>query len=619
MRKFINHGRLLMDIRLKYWVPIVVPCVGLALSLLFLWSTSNGSFEEKHQLKIVQQESKLFRVAAEEFSEKMATQLMQTLEAEMASPTPTETFEKSSYQAIALLLSAEGENSVLDWHRTNEVGINKTFFETIANKIQAEKLAPDQIIWKRIEGLDRKPHLLLGVQLRVKTNDSERVRLAIGILPMDAMMSLMSPYQGEAAEVFIVDSSGFSLSTSDTRYLGTQMDIHPIVSALKKQDKIDDIFRTRSLSNQATVGGFQRTKNSNMYVVLNRPIESEAGTQWSLVLSSILAIFGFLILGVGINYFFFRSRARESANEMDEHLMTTAVSEGLSKMERARLEKNVLDRTLRAMSGGLRSSIYSLIGKCHILMPKLNEPSLIDDVKFMESELRVVRNLIEEMGPGTHTASNKPLPILDLSEAVRHAIVASSGMIQTRGIQFRESLMPEVMIRVPREDLEHAVTTLLQFCINIFDGQKDGILEIKTLVIGSTIRLEILVPGVDMQNRIKSNPEYILSRLMLLGFGGQVSVVTNAHNEVLRIDMPRAQSIEPRLMIPEKPDPRLEEIDEDADVDGDTGEIDELEISSTREIEPEEVDPEITGPIKIDKIENTMEVKVRRPKVRLDL
>lgn len=639
----------------KYF--FLVWATGLGVMAVFAISTGHQDWkaERESALNRVGQLSTSLRLSLENLTEKTANELTRIIEVEIVSSGMTHWLSESSFRSIAMVGRDSRGQWAVDWAKSKTPGSMQSQYQKWLPKLPMERIKGETLSWSRVELDNRRPMLLLGVQLKVKAKQGESYKVAFGLLPLNYLSSLTEPLKTKGEEVFLVDSAGYALTFPDPAYVGSIMDVHPLVSDLKKSQKLSEFGSFRNLSNDPTVGGYEKSQNSNVYVVANQTIKSRQMAMLGVAESGIMG-FG-LILFLSIIALFFEKKDSTRFRQMTSMLRkgnsdSSKEKAGTSSPGDIEKERRELFEQLGlTFLTHLRGPIYSSLGKIHKLTGNIKDSENKKDISFIETEVRRLRDFIEGLGQ-SFDLDSRPSERIDLSMLVESMMANYRKALSKREIAVEFEPHANSLVRVSRDDLVFILNTILNYAANnlSYSGDERRI-QIKIDRVGGMSRLSMLMVGAKFpvkeieslfQVRDRNQLELSFSRGFALSWNGNLSAESSILGARIHLEFP-AVDVEEKVEVRESvtatpeeplatkvtsfdsdnfnsrkvddelskvlpPTPSVSPRTEVSVVDDLTATVSSLNFEKMSEPEPE--------PPNAD---NALEVKIRKPKVRFDV
>jgi hypothetical protein len=516
--------------------------------LIFLWlgglaaaaivAFSQGQIETQAQrqsdLRSVAQMVAGLRLAFENFSERSANDLARLIELELTQSQPSAAFEQGPFTEIALLEQRSDGQWVAEWAR-RKTPLNWT---DVAARLPMAKVTGDFVLWGRAEAGSQRPNLYLALQLKVKGDGPERVRVAIGQLPLDHLAALTDPLKRQDTELFLVDTAGYSLTFPDPQYVGSPMDVHPVVAAAVRAQALSDFADFRNLQGQATVGGFEKAAKSNVYVIGNLPVKTVFAGARQKMSESFIFVIGLLIF-LSIPLFLWRDDWLERVQQLQDHMKSLSVGGpgggtggGASKVFGVQTSdegSTLLEGFTRSLYNQIKGPVYLALGRLQRLQSSGAALALRNDLMALDQDLQAVRTFVDRLGR-SQGPSGVSLQPLQMAEVVESQLVMNGSRFQKLKILTELQKVKDATIKVHRSEFEVIVDTLISRAIDLLFEQPGGrklVVRLETL--GPTARLSLLLHGVKRgSEEIKhmfdltrfSDVELFVAKGLAVAFGG---------------------------------------------------------------------------------------------------
>ena len=543
----------------KYF--FLVWATGIGVTIIFAFSTGQQDWEAERNaaLKRVGQLSASLRLSLENLTEKTANELTRIIEVELVSNGLTHWLSESSFQSIAMFGKDSLGNWQVEWAKSKTPGdVNlRARYQAWKSSLPLDAIRGETLSWNHVQINTVPPRkmLLLGVQLKVRAEQGESYKIAFGLLPLNYLTSLTEPLKAEGDEVFIVDRAGRALTYPDPTYLGGNLDVHDIVKSLKKSQKLSEYGNFKNLSGDSTVGGFERSKNSNAYIVANQRVLSKQNAILALAQSGVMGL-GLVLLVSLIAIMFERSdrkRMRQMAMALrkgsaDSSKATTETSSP-SNIEKERRE--LFEQLGLTFLTHLRGPVYSSLGKMHKLIGSIKDSEQKKDVEFVEKEVRRIRDFVEGLGQ-TFDLDARPSERIDLSATVEKHLSKYRSVLQKREIQLEYEPHANAWLKMSRDDLDFILVTVMNTILDklTFSGDQKK-LQIKIERMGGMNRVALLIMGAKFQVsdveslfviRDRENLELSFARGFALSWNGNLTAETSILGARIFFEIPAVET-----------------------------------------------------------------------------
>ena len=542
----------------KYF--FLVWATGVGVTIIFAFSTGQQDWEAERDsaLKRVGQLSASLRLSLENLTEKTANELTRIIEVELVSSGLTHWLSESSFQSIAMLGRDDFGNWQVEWAKSKTPGdvYVKAQYEAWKGGLPLDAIQGETLSWNIVRYNTTPPRkmLLLGVQLKVKAKQGESYKIAFGLLPLNYLTSLTEPLKADGDEVFIVDRAGRALTYPDPQYLGSNLDVHDVVKALKKSQKLSDFRNFKNLSGDATVGGYERSKNSNAYIVANQKVQTRQSAILAVAQSGVMGL-GLVILLSLITIIFEKSdrnRVRQMAillRKGQDGSKSSAEPASSSDIEKERRE--LFEQLGLTFLTHLRGPVYSSLGKMHKLTAAVKDAEQKKDVAFVEKEIRRIRDFIEGLGQ-TFDLDARPSERIDLSATFEKHLTRYRSVLQKREIQLEFEPHANAWLKMSRDDLDFILRTMMDTVLDklTFSGDQKK-LQVKIEKMGGMNRLALLVMGAKFPVaevetmfliRDRENLELSFARGFALSWNGNLSAESSILGARFFLEIPAVET-----------------------------------------------------------------------------
>lgn len=662
----INQGRL--GGRLRRYGPLLFLWIGglAAAFVLALGKAQDRSASEREaELKHVAQLSTSLRVGLESFSDKAANELARIIEMELTQGQTSSWLIQSPFQSAALVGENDNKSWKLEWSRSKLSASVNDQYQAWLPRLPLEKISGDYVSWNRVEVSGQRPSLLVGIQLRLKTDGKDKIRVALGQLPLDYLSSLTDPLKSDNGEIFLVDSAGYSLTFPQAQYVGSPMDVHPIVNLAVKTQGLSEYGDFRNLNGEPTVGGFERAKNSNVYVVTNLRVKTKTALVQNQFWQSGLIILGILIL-LSIPLWLLQESTMERLQQMRENLAVVKKSEASagpisSNKYGPTISKDYFEKIGLSFFNQLKGPVYSALGKLQQIKTTegLGEnKNLQSNLDFLEKEMRRIRDFVEGLGRSLKV-QDRSAEVLDLNTLVEGKLSQIRDQLQRRNIELEMHDHINAKVLCHSDDLQFMIETMLKRSASLLsESSEKRKLQVRIESAGPICRLSLLLHGVKLgASQVSAlfdmtSPDELemnFAKGYASAWNGQMFAESSLVGLRLFLELPHVPSQEPLIksnpvvsapsksQAPEPPAYTMTAATLDLSSDSATQASIQSDPLSAKKIDEKlnkilppnptakEKSPEVSvvddltsSSAKTEKSENS-EVKIRRPKVRFDV
>lgn len=458
----------------KGYGPLLVLWMG-GLAIAGVLASSKGQVdltaERGRQLTQINQLTTSLRLAFDNFAERNASDLARIIEVEMTQDSISSWLVDSPFQAVALVDQEVNGTWKTEWARSKESASAKDTIQGWLSKLPLDKITGEFVSWNRVEVPGQRPSLILGVQLRLKTANSEKTQIALGVLPLDHLAVLTEPLKTEGSEIFLIDSAGYSLTFPNPQYVGSYMDVHPLVNAAVKAQTISDVGDFRNLAGEATIGGFERVKNSNVYVIANLPTTTPI-----VYASRQLSESGFVILGIlillSLPLWFIQRADNERLSQLRQTLLnvdsgqrenTVVIRDSGVKASPELVDvarKELFERFASVVFQQLKGPIYGAIGKASRLQTQI-PPEQKEVLTALEAELRKSKMFVEGLGR-TLKFHERGGTEVNLAKVFEADLARSAEQLQKQGVDVDFSPGANLVVKSHPDDAHKIFLTILK-------------------------------------------------------------------------------------------------------------------------------------------------------------
>lgn len=455
--------------RFKYLLLILT--TGFVVSAIFIVG-QNQSQEQGVEKNAAVEASRLLDLitaAFEQYSERLATELTRVIEAELTSSETTSWLTNSSFEAVALAEPNEVGTWNLEWVKSADQGQQSFDFSGWLPRVGKDAVSDNRFLFRTVTNIRKEPRVLFGVQLRVKSGGNDLTKIGLGILPVTEVASVLASVKGTELEGFVVDKDGNALTYPDPRYVGSRMDIHPIVSTLLKSSTARTIGPFLDLQQKPTMGGYKKIPKTGTAVVVNIPTVEPAGRRQgfvTLVLISCAITFILALLAFAMS-----SSDRSGLQMFKERAAQLQVQLRNLQNESRQFETvSVAHRHWsRSVSGYLRSPVYSMLGEVQKLKEKYKAG---DALAFLEDELRKVKDFVESLNSraGDSNAESNFL----VGEKAAEILHRQKESFERRGVELLFIDDPQATIYGNPGDFQTGLDLLLQYLLKEMSSSQGG-------------------------------------------------------------------------------------------------------------------------------------------------
>ncbi len=448
-----------MNSRLRYF--IITLLLSVSISAVFLLSKEKQS-QQKGQEEAALQANRLLElssVAFEQMTERMATQLTRVIETELANKSADGSLLNSSFESVALV-EPQGDGQLnLEWLKSSP-NLRSPFDirSWLANNTTGT-LFDSEILFRSAPSVSGDPKVIFGVKLKINTEQGISERYGIGVMPSLELAGLTSSLKSNSAEIFFVDQNGFALSFPDPKYVGSKMDVHPLVSVALNSETFRNVGPFSDLSQNETIGGFKKNAQTGVTTIVNLPQRRGLAEKQSLVVVLIIVFaitaFALMLLYIftGKDMYVVREMKEQMAKLRTHNSNLQNQSRSLDMARQAHLQWS------RSVSGYLKAPIYSLIGELQKV--KASDSKYSKNFEFMDKELRRVKDFIE--GLGYHSDSGESLQTFNLKEKLEQVLFRQRENFNSRGLKLTISNLEEYFIYGSTSDFQAASDLLFDF------------------------------------------------------------------------------------------------------------------------------------------------------------
>lgn len=129
------------------------------------------------------------------------------------------------------------------------------------------------------------------------SNDSVKAIL-VGIVAPAAFEDIIVDFKGDINQVFIVDQRGFVYAHPDPKFMGQNLENHPLINDLKQLKRDGAVGEFLDLEGSPIIGAYRKVKGTNLFVASSTPT-SEAFRAARVLGRNVLTFgIGFVILGL---------------------------------------------------------------------------------------------------------------------------------------------------------------------------------------------------------------------------------------------------------------------------------------------------------------------------------
>lgn len=606
-----------------------------ALICLFFYSSLSQQNEIKNQESGAAEVSRLLDLASaafEQMSERLATELTRVIEAELISNTSTSWLENSSFEALALAKNNGAGGWSVEWVKKRS-GVGKEFnFTNWVTRFRSQGLQENQLIFENVAEASGQAQVIFGVQLRVKSDTGNSERLGLGIIPNSEISNLLSSLKTNAMELFFVDSNGYALSYTDPRYIGSKMDVHPLVAVALKASSLRSIGPFSDLAQRETIGGYKKSLKTGVFTIVNVPAVSSVGQKQGTVFSFVLSLAA-TILALVLIAVFVSSDNRRLRLLRDQLAKLQSQNKSLQSESRSLdLARQAHQQWSRSVSGYLRSPVYSLLGEFQKV--KDANPAHKKSYEFIESELRKVRDFIEGLSQRSDTADNKQT--FNLRDKLEQVFFQQKENFTTRGLRLTTGESPDLFIYGSIADLQAATDLLLEFFrkeMQLEKTDKNLVVNLKPVHGAAELSFECTLNNVpdSLDEMMSLQDERYLNLAVANGLFKSLSAMTSLENgiEKLRfaVKFPLAaqpKKEEPVEVAPAEPSPAessaskklSDKVESDLLAKQVTAQLDKMLPPSPDE--SENLDVSVVNELTATEAETPPKVSIRKPRVRYD-
>lgn len=445
----------------KYKYLILIFAISAMISLVF-FSNLEQQNQKKSQESGAAEVSRLLELASaafEQMTERLATELTRVIETELISSSSNSWLENSSFESLALARPSAGGVWTLEWVKTPLGQPNSFNFTNWISKVDPTSFQQNKLIFRSIQSSNGESKILFGVLLRLKTNTGSSERLGLGVIPSSELTSLLSPLKSNALELFYVDKDGFALSFTDPKYIGSKMDVHPLVAVALKSKSSRNIGPFSDLRQNETLGGFKKSLKTDVTTLVNILNTNNYGQKQSQVFLTI-SISAILFLGLLIAYIFSTGDRRNLRIHKEQILRLQSQNNNLqSESKNLDIARQASMHWSRSVSGYLRSPVYSLIGELQKLKDKL--PANTSSLDFMAKELYKLKDFVEGL---SQRADNESAgQNFSLRQKIEEVIFQQRDKYVSRNLSLSFNDAPELFIYGNISDTLAAIDLLLEF------------------------------------------------------------------------------------------------------------------------------------------------------------
>lgn len=427
-------------------------------------SAEKASTNEK--IKTLSQQVAVVRAQAETHLDKSANELTSIIQNQIAAAVDTPEFIKSSYLALTVL-SSPGPNQPwqVEWSRTKNPQFDRSFLESQVTYWALDRLKGDNIQVLRMQMPDRRVYFVIALQIRFKSAAGEEVKVAAAVVPPAFFAGLTDSVKGTSDELMLVDAAGYSYAYPDQQYVGSSMEPHPLVKTLIKSPSSTDFKNTTTLVGNRAVGGYERLKNANLYVLISSPLPPrsqvaiEAFLQVGIVTLAIAMLSALLIALIN-------QRQSRKLQQLDTRLQvlnqrqSSPAEVTTFNAEKERLE--AMRELAFSVVQYLRAPIAAMLGFAQIGQTKSDVTGAKESFAQIEKAARQSREFLEGLAKinGFEKLDMRPMAIENL---VQQSLTHVRAKIEKRGVTIEENYKTTEKAEVAANELRAALQTLLLY------------------------------------------------------------------------------------------------------------------------------------------------------------
>lgn len=532
--------------RFKYLALILT--TGLAVAAIFILGQRQNQ-EQGTEKAAAAEVSRLLDVvtaAFEQYSERLATELTRVIEAELTTNEATSWLINSSFEAVALAEPDTLGGWSLEWVKSPGQGQQSFDFSSWLPQLSKDAVQDNRFVFQTVLNIRKEPRVLFGVQLRVKSNGADVTKIGLGVLPVTEVAGILSSVKGAELEAFVVDKEGNALTYPDPRYVGSRMDIHPIVAALSNSAGSRNISAFTNLLQKPTVGGFKKLPKSGAAVVVNIPTEVAASGKKDLITLLVLACALTLVLSV-LGYALSSNDQHTIRSLKERAAYMQAQLKNLQGEARQFETVSAAHRHWsRSVSGYLRSPVYSLLGEVQKLKEKYKAGSAL---AFLEDELRKIKDFVESLS--SRASDTNAEQTFSVNEKLSESIYRQKESFDRRGVDLQFVGDKNAIIYGNISDFQTAIDLLFQYILKEL-GPATSAKEIRTDLTAEhgTVEIKLSVPIVGLPDDLIEVMSMQTDRHVGLAvanglfktIGGSLSVESNMSGSLVKIRFPMAAS-----------------------------------------------------------------------------
>lgn len=122
--------------------------------------------------------------------------------------------------------------------------------------------------------------------------------MLVGIVAPSAFEDIIIDFKGDINEVFMVDQRGFVYAHPNPKFMGANLESHPLVADLKQLKREGAVGEYTDMDGEPIIGSYRKVKGTNLFVASSTPTKEAFRAAASLGRNVLMFGIGFVIIGL---------------------------------------------------------------------------------------------------------------------------------------------------------------------------------------------------------------------------------------------------------------------------------------------------------------------------------